>query len=315
MMINQGFSVSLFLRFNEQCISKKIVQRFLCLNSVLSGEFSFSYSLNCFSSWKIRPCFGVGSSDLPRFSFVGYQNLLPCCYGLLVRSSWFRFTFGIMLRNTLSTGFMNLVCFGVTTEDWAVCVCLLIFWVISLLPVNLISTFLLNKVGIEYDASKLAVLERLSVGVIIPVGFHYDGQSPKAVMVFVVIGGAVRVSSVRAVWGLALFLLAALLNCFFKWGEWMTPCVMSLNTQLCLIRCKQEIGLVKFFNTTKCFAKVKWPISNSSAAVANGFLTSSFLVVFENLEDCRIWTNWWDLLFISVPVSLVDGLDISWWVD
>ena len=104
-------------------------------------------------------------------------------------------------------------------------------------------------------------------------------------IVFVVIGGIVRASSVVTGCGLVVVSLEAVFTCIFKWGKSMRPCVLSMTTLLFLIKCNPIIGPVNFFITTKCSAKVLSPISNFSVAVDNGL--SNWLLVFENWEGRR----------------------------
>ena len=93
----------------------------------------------------------------------------------------------------------------------------------------------------------------------------------KAVIVFVVIGGMVRASSVMTGCGLVAVSLEAVLTCIVKWGKCMRPCVVSMSTLLFLIKCNPIIGPVNFFIMTKCSAKELSPISIFSVAVDIGF--------------------------------------------
>ena len=96
----------------------------------------------------------------------------------------------------------------------------------------------------------------------------------KAVIVFVVVGGMVRASSVMTGCGLVVVSLEVVLTCIVEWGKWMRPCVVSMTTLLFLIKCYPIIGPVNFFFTTKCSAKALSPISNFSnfsVAVYVGF--------------------------------------------
>ena len=131
--------------------------------------------------------------------------------------------------------------------------------------------FLSIIVDIEWEISKLAVSVNFSNGVTLPVVFHFDGWSAKAVIVFVVVGGIVRASSVMASWGFAVVSLEAVLNCIVKCGKSLRPCVVSMTTLLFLIKSNSIIGPSNFFITTRCSAKTVSPVSNLSVAVANGF--------------------------------------------
>ena len=67
-------------------------------------------------------------------------------------------------------------------------------------------------VDIELEISKFAVSVNFSNGVTVPVVFHFDGWSMKAVIVFVVVGGMVRASSVMIGCGLVVVSLEAVLT-------------------------------------------------------------------------------------------------------
>ena len=56
----------------------------------------------------------------------------------------------------------------------------------------------------------------------------------------------------------------------------MSRCVVSMTTLLCLMKCNPIMSPVKFFITTKCYAKISSPLSNLSVAVAIGFSNWSF---------------------------------------
>ena len=93
----------------------------------------------------------------------------------------------------------------------------------------------------------------------------------KVVIVFVVVGGMVRASSVMTGCGLVVVSLEVVLTCIVKWGKCMSPFVVSMTTMLFLIKCNPIIGPVNFFNTTKCSANELPPLSKFSVAVDNGF--------------------------------------------
>ena len=166
---------------------------------------------------------------------------------------------------------MCLDCSGVTTENSAICVCFLIRYGESVVLVTLTAILLSIIVNIEWEISKLAVSVNFSNGVTVPVVFHFEGWSMKAVTVFVVVGGIVRASSVMTGCGFLVVSLEAVLTCIVKWGKCMRPCVVSMTTLLLLIKCTPIIGPVNFFITTKCSAKVLSPISIFSVVVDNGF--------------------------------------------
>ena len=80
----------------------------------------------------------------------------------------------------------------------------------------------------------------------------------------------------RTAWGLALVWLNALLTCIVKCVKWMRPCVVSMTTLLCLMKCKPIIGRVRLFITRNCSAKMWSPMSNLSVVVAVGFSNLPF---------------------------------------
>ena len=141
----------------------------------------------------------------------------------------------------------------------------------SVVLVTLTAIFLSIIVDIEWEISRLAVSVNFSNGVTVPVVFHFDGWSMKAVIVFVVVGVMVRSSSVMTGCGLVVVSLEAVLTCIVKWGKCMRPCVVSMTTLLSPIKCNPKIGPVNFFIPTKCSAKELSSISNFSVAVDNGF--------------------------------------------
>ena len=137
--------------------------------------------------------------------------------------------------------------------------------------VSLTALLLSIIVDIECEISRLAVSVNFSSGVTVPVVFPFDGWSMKAVLVFVVVGGMVRASSVMTGCGLVVVSLEFVLTCIVKWGKCMSPCVVSMTTLLFLIKCNPIIGPVNFFITTKFSTNELTPISNFSVAVDNGF--------------------------------------------
>ena len=171
----------------------------------------------------------------------------------------------------MSTILMCLDCSGRTTENSAICVCFLMRYGDSVALVVLTSPFLSIFVDIEWEISKLAVSVNFSNGVTVPVVFHFDEWSLKAVIVFVVVGGRVKASSVMTGCGFVVVSLEAVSTCIVKWEKYMRPCVVSMTTLLFFIKCNPVIGPVNFFTTTKCSAKVLSPSSNFSVAVDNGF--------------------------------------------
>ena len=192
---------------------------------------------------------------------------------------------GIILRIAISTGLMCLDCCGVTTENSAKCVCFLMRYGDSVVLVSLtairLPIFLMrygdSVVLVSLTAIRLSIISRLAVslnfsnGVTVPVVFHLEGSSMKAVTVFVVSGGMVRSSSVMTGCGLVVVSLEAVLTCIVKWVKCRRPCVVSMTKLLFLVKCNPIIGPFNFFITTKCSAKPLSPISNFSVAVDIGF--------------------------------------------
>ena len=166
---------------------------------------------------------------------------------------------------------MCLDCSGVTTENSAICVCFLMRYGYSVVLVTLTAIRLSIMVDIEWEISKFAVSVNFSNSITVPVVFHFDGWSMKAVIVFALVGGMVRDSSVTTGCGLVIVSLEAVLTCIVKWGKCMSPCVVSMTTLLFVIKCNPIIGPVNFLITTRCSANELSPISNFSVAVDKGF--------------------------------------------
>ena len=118
--------------------------------------------------------------------------------------------------------------------------------------------------------------------------FDSDDGSTKAVIVFVVLNGTVRASSVMTGWGFEVASLEAIFNCIVRCGKCMTPCVVSLTTLLFLIKRNPYIGPVIVFITRKFSANILCRISNLDVVVANGFSNWPFAACFENWEKRRI---------------------------
>ena len=177
---------------------------------------------------------------------------------------------------------MCLDCCGVTTENSAICVCFLIKYGASVVLVTLTAIRLAIIVDIEWEISRLAVSVNFSNGVTVPVVFHFDGWSMKAVIVLVVAGGMVRSSSKMIGCGLVVVSLEAALTCLVKWGKCMRPCVVSITTLLFLIKCNPIFGPVSFFITTKCSAKELYQFQILAWLLIMVSLTGPWLLVFEN---------------------------------
>ena len=165
---------------------------------------------------------------------------------------------------------MCLDCSGATTENSAICVCFSMRYGDSVVLVTLTAILSLNIVNNDWETSRFAVSVNFSSGVTVPVVFHFDGWSMKAVNVFVVVGGMVRASSLMTACGLVVVSR----GCFTlhrQVGKCMSSCVVSMTTLFFHIKCNPIIGPVNFFLTTKCSANKLSPISNLRVAVENGF--------------------------------------------
>ena len=158
-----------------------------------------------------------------------------------------------------------------TTENSAICVCVLMRYGDSVVLVTLTDILLSIIVDIEFEISRLAVSVNFSNGVTVPVVFHFNGWSMKASIVFVVVGGMVRVLLVMTGCGFVVVSLEAVLTCILKWGKCMRPRVVSMTVLLFFIKCNPINGPLNFFMTAKCLANELPPISSFSVAVANGF--------------------------------------------
>ena len=86
----------------------------------------------------------------------------------------------------------------------------------SVVLVTLTAILLSIIVDIEWEISRLPVSVNFSNGVTVPVVFHFDVWSMKAVIVFVVVGGIVRASSVMTGCGLVVVSLEGVLTCIVK---------------------------------------------------------------------------------------------------
>ena len=131
---------------------------------------------------------------------------------------------------------------------------------------------------------KLVVPMNSSYGVTVLVVFQSNGWSRSALIVFVFIGGIVRASLMRTVWGSTLSSIAVLLTCIVTWGKRMRSFVVSMTTLLCLMKCKPMISPVKLFITRKCSCKLWSPMSNLSLVVAGSFSNQSFATWFFKLR-------------------------------
>ena len=126
-------------------------------------------------------------------------------------------------------------------------------------------------VDIEWEISKRAVSVNFFKGVTVPAVFHFNGWSTKAVTVFVVVGGIVRISLKMTGRGFVVVSLEAVLTCLVMYGKCMRPCVVSMTTLLFLTKCNPIFGRVNLLITTNNSAKVLSPISYLSVVFANVF--------------------------------------------
>ena len=171
-----------------------------------------------------------------------------------------------------------------TTENSAICVFFLTRCVDSVELVTLTAILLSFIVDIESEISKFPLSVNFPNGVTVPFVFHSDAWSTKVVIVFVVLVGIVRASSVMTGWGFAVLSLEAVLTCIVKCGKCMRPCVVSMTTLLFLKKCNPNIGSVSFLITTKCFAKILSRISNLGVTAANGFSNWPFATSIWEIE-------------------------------
>ena len=86
---------------------------------------------------------------------------------------------------------MYLYCSGVIAENSAICAFVLSIYGNSVVLVTLIASYLSIIIDIEWEISRLAVSAHFPNGFTVPVVFHSEGWSIKAVIVFVVSGGIV----------------------------------------------------------------------------------------------------------------------------
>ena len=192
---------------------------------------------------------------------------------------------------------MCLDCSGVTTENSAICVCFLKRYSDSVVLLTLTAILLSFIVDIEEEIGKLAVSLKFSKGVTVPVVFHFDGWSTKSVIVFVVVCGIVRASSLMTGCGFVVVSLEAVFTCIDKCGKCMRPCVVSMTTLLFPIKCSPIIGPVNFCFTANCSAELLSPVSNLSVAVANVFPNWPFAENWKGRRFCEYFSGF-SLLFL-----------------
>ena len=121
-------------------------------------------------------------------------------------------------------------------------------------------------------------------------------------IIFVVLDGTSRASSVRTSWGFAFVSLEAVLACIAKCAKYMRPCVVSKTTLLFFIKCKPMIDPVIFFITMKCSPNVLSPKTNFSVNVTDGFSNWPIAILFENWEVCWFWGFHSVLAVLSCPI-------------
>ena len=206
-------------------------------------------------------------------------------------------------------------CSGVTTENYANCVCFLIRYGDSVVLVTLTANLLSIIVDIQWEISKLAVSVNFSNSVTVPVLFHFDGWPTKVVINFVVVAGMVRASSVMTGCGFVVVSHEVVLTCIVKCWKCMVPCVVSVTTLLFLIKCHPIFGPINFFITTKSSAKVLPPVSNLIVAVAKSFSNwplatfiwkmggSSSLRILFGAFSFIVSTSFWAIALTNAPES------------
>ena len=166
--------------------------------------------------------------------------------------------------------------------------------------VTLTAILLSIIVDIEWEISKLAVSVNFSSGVTVPVVFHLEGWSMKAVTVFVVAGGIVRSASVMTGCGLVVVSLEAVFTCIVKWGKCMRPCVVSLTTLLFLM----FYFYASSMQVLMFYAKELSPISNFSVAVDSGFSNWPFATCIWKLGGSVNFRILFEAFCLIVPSHL-----------
>ena len=107
--------------------------------------------------------------------------MLFCCSGFFALSNWLKLVvksgspYGIILKIAVSTGLVNLACYGETAEDSETCVFLSVENGDSVVLVILTAVFLSHTVEFQLDISRLAASVNFSTGVTVPVVCHSDG--------------------------------------------------------------------------------------------------------------------------------------------
>ena len=198
--------------------------RILFRNSVSSCGLSFSLSSSSVNSLRTGVCIGVRSSVFHDFQALGTRI---CCFAARVyssrefrlgrQSSQDRFIYYYKPRHIYC--FIVLGLLGSVAENSAICVCFLIRYCDSVVLVTLTAILLSIIVNIEWEISRLDISVNFSNWVTIPVVFHFDGRPAKAVIVFILVGGIVRDSSVMTGWGFVVVSLEALLPALSSAGK------------------------------------------------------------------------------------------------
>ena len=133
----------------------------------------------------------------------------------------------------------------------------------------------------EWEISRLAASLNFARGVTVPGVLQSSGWATGALIVFVVIGGCVRLSLLSKVCCFEIFTLSAFLKSIFKKSGKMTRlCVVSTTTLLCLMKCSAIFCSSSFFITTKSFANVFSPVPNLNVVVLMGFSNLQFPTCF-----------------------------------
>ena len=108
-------------------------------------------------------CIGVWCSVSPEVSGLRKHTVWLGGSSLFILSSWLNYIvrsgspFGIILKNAMSTGLINMDCYGFTTENSPMCVCFLMVCCHSIVLITPMATWLPTIVDIEWQICKFAV--------------------------------------------------------------------------------------------------------------------------------------------------------------
>ena len=154
-----------------------------------------------------------------------------------------------------------------TTEDSTICV-FFSSWLDKLITLYWLLWLLLS-------CHLLLILSGISADLRVPYTslMLSEQWSTKVVIIFVVLGGILKASSLRIGCAVVNVSVEAFSTSDIRCGKCMRPCVVSMTTLLFHIKCKPMIGPVNFFITTNWLANVLSLISKISVAIVNDFLT------------------------------------------